>query len=102
MSDETLQDKAFNIAKNLKYNGYQRWLTNTLGIKLLLLKLISSKDLAEELHKPIISKLKKRKVHSPFIDNIWRVGLGNMQFINKFNKKCRFLLCVIDIFSNYA
>ena len=32
---------------------------------------ISNKELAEELHKPIIKKFKKRKVQSPFIDNIW-------------------------------
>ena len=27
-SDKVLRDKAFNIAKNLKYNGYQRGLTS--------------------------------------------------------------------------
>ena len=32
---------------------------------------ISNKELAEELHKPIIRKFKKRKLHSSFIDNIW-------------------------------
>ena len=32
-------------------------------------KVISNKELAEELHKPIISKFEKRKVHSSFIDN---------------------------------
>ena len=31
---------------------------------------ISNKELAEELHKPIIKKINKRNVHSPFIDNI--------------------------------
>ena len=31
---------------------------------------ISNQELTEELHKPIIKKFKKRKVHSPFIDNI--------------------------------
>ena len=31
---------------------------------------ISTKELPEELHKPIIRKLKKEKVHSPFIDNV--------------------------------
>ena len=29
---------------------------------------ISNKELAEKLHKPIIKKFKKRKVHSPFMD----------------------------------
>ena len=31
---------------------------------------ISNKELAEQLHKPAIKKVKRRKVHSPFIDNI--------------------------------
>ena len=34
-------------------------------------KKIYLKELAEELHKTIIRKLDKRKVQSPFIDNIW-------------------------------
>ena len=32
---------------------------------------ISNKELAEELHKSIIRKFEKRKVHSPLKDNIW-------------------------------
>ena len=31
---------------------------------------ISNKELAEQLHKAAIKKVKRRKVHSPFIDNI--------------------------------
>ena len=62
---------------------------------------ISNKELAEELHKPIIRKFKKRKVHSTFIDNIWGADLADMQLIIKFDKGIRFLLCVIDIFSKY-
>ena len=38
-----------------------------------------NEQLAEELHKPIIGKLKKRKVYSAFKDNIWGVDLGYMQ-----------------------
>ena len=34
-------------------------------------EIISNKKLAEQLHKPIIRKFKKRKVDSPFIDNFW-------------------------------
>ena len=62
-------------------------------------EIISNKELAEELHKPIIRKSEKRKVHSPFLDNTWGVDLAHMQLISKFNKGFRFLLCVIDIFS---
>ena len=62
---------------------------------------ISSKELAEEVHKSITRKRKKRKVHSSFIDNIWDADLADMQFKSKFNKGFTFLLCVIDIFSKY-
>ena len=58
-------------------------------------------DLAEELHKSIIRKLKK-KVYSRFKGNIWGVYLADIQLISKFNKEFRFLLCVIDIFGKYA
>ena len=61
-----------------------------------------SEQLAEELHKPIIRKFKKRKVYSAFKDNIWGADLADMQLISKFNIGFRFLLCVIDIFSKYA
>ena len=59
-------------------------------------------QLANELHKPIIKKFNKRKVHSLFKDNIWGVDLADMQLLSNFNKGFRFLLCVIDIFSKYA
>ena len=65
-SDKVLRDKAFNIAKNSKYDGYQR------GIASMLYRFFDKKsagsginmhannkrllDLAEELHKPIIRK----------------------------------------------
>ena len=68
-------------------------------------QLASNKEniqLADELHKPIIRKFKKRKVHSSFRDNIWGIDLADMQLLSKFNKGFRFLLCVIDIFSKYA
>ena len=59
-------------------------------------------QLADELHKPIIIKFKKRKVYSSFKDNIWGVDLADMQLLSKFNKGFRFLLCVIDTYSKYA
>ena len=63
---------------------------------------VSKKELAEELHKPIIRKFKKRKVQLPFIDNIWGADLADMQLISKFDKVFRFLLCVIDIYGKYV
>ena len=63
---------------------------------------ISNKELAEELHKPIIRKFNKRKIHSPFTDNICGADLADMQLMSKFNKGFRFLLCVIVIYRKYA
>ena len=63
---------------------------------------MENKELAEELHKPIIRKFGKREVHSSFIGNIWGADLGDMQLLSKFNKRICFLLCVIYIYSKYA
>ena len=60
---------------------------------------MSNQELAEEFHKLITTKTKKRKLHSTFIDNIWVTDLGLLIFISKFNKGIRFLLYVIDILS---
>ena len=63
---------------------------------------MSNQTLAEELHKPVIRKFEKEKLHSSFIDDIWGADLADMHLIRKLNKRARFLLCVIDIFSKYA
>ena len=47
---------------------------------------MSDQQLAEELHKPIIIKFKKRKLYSSFIDNVWGTDLGDMQLISKVNR----------------
>ena len=65
-------------------------------------KNMTDQQLGEELHKPILRKFKKRKVQSPFIDNIWGADLADMQLTSKFNKEICFLLCVIDICSKYG
>ena len=49
-------------------------------------RIISNKELAEELDKPILRKFHKRKVHSPFTYNIWAADLANIQLTSKFNK----------------
>ena len=72
-SDKILCDKGFNIAKNRKYQWYQRVLASIVhkfvnkktaggAVKN---ETMQNKELAEELHKPIIRKFEKRKVHSP-------------------------------------
>ena len=108
-ADKILKNKAFDIANDPKYDGYQKGLASMVykffdskvsesGAKLTL----QNEQLAEELHKPIIRKFEKRRVYSTFKDNIWGFDLADMQLLSKYNKGIRFLLCVIDIFSKYA
>ena len=59
-------------------------------------------QLANELHRHIIRKFKRRKVYSSFRDNNWGVDLANMQSLSKYNKGIKYLLCTIDLFSKYA
>ena len=108
--DKVLCDKAFNIAKDPKYDGYQRDLASmvyqffdkkTSGSSLKT-KIYSNKELVKKLHKPIIRKFNKRKENPPLIDNICGADLADMELISKFNKGFRFLLCVIDIYCKYA
>ena len=111
-SDKVLRDKAFNIAKNPKCDGYQSGLASMV-YKFFDKKFVSSGinrhannenplELAEELRKPIIRKFKKGTVYSGFKDNISGVHLADMQLLNKFIKRFRFLLRAIDILSKYA
>ena len=116
-ADKVLRDKAYDIASNPKYDGYQRGLASMVykffdkksttepsslermgsGFKK-----SSSSLLADELHKPIIRKFNKRKVYSQFKDNIWGVDLADMQSLSRKNKGIKYLLCVIDLYSKYA
>ena len=107
-SDEVLRDKAFKIAGDPKYDDSQR------GLASMVYKFFDKKSkgsgitnesnyqLANELHKPIIRKFKKRKVYSSFKDNIWGVDLADMQSLSKYNKGIKHLLFAIDLFSKYA
>ena len=73
----------------------------TLANKSAIKSMPQNEQLAEELHKPIIRKFKKRTIYLAFKDNIWGADLADVQLISKFNKGFRFLLCVIDTFSKY-
>ena len=72
-SDKLLHDNAFNIAKNLIYDAYQR------GLALMVYKFFDKKsDLAEELQQPIIKKFENRKVDLSFKDNNQLDDLANI------------------------
>ena len=59
-------------------------------------------QLANELHRKIIRKFKRRNVYSSFRDNIWGVDLAHMQSLSKYNKGIKHLQCAIDFFSKYV
>ena len=112
-SDKVLRDKAFKIASDPKYDGYQR------GLASMVYKFFDKKSaslnkssgsgvvnepnyqLANEPHKPIIRKCKKRKVYLSFRDNIWGVDLANMQSLSKYNKWISIyyvqLICLVNM-----
>ena len=69
-SDNVLRDKAFNIAKSPKHDGYQRELASMIykmfdkksresGFNI---EITHNEQLAEELHKPIIKKIFKKSL----------------------------------------
>ena len=97
-SDKLLKDKAFAIASNPKYDGYQRRLASMVykffdkKSKGAGIKFMSSQQVAKELHKPIIRKFEKRRVYSSFKNNIWGDDLADVQLISKYNKGIRYLL----------
>ena len=70
-SDKVLKDKAFNIAKNPKYDGYQRGLASMVynffdkkstGSGVANNEIKQNLQVAKELHKPIIRKYKERSI----------------------------------------
>ena len=72
-SNKFLRDKAFNIAKNPKYDGYQRRLASIVykffdkksasGSGVANNKIKQNLQLRDELHKPIIRNLLERTVY---------------------------------------
>ena len=107
-SDKVLRDKAFKIASYPKCHGYQR------GLATMVYKFFDKKSsgsgvatepsyqLANELHRRIIRKFKRRKVYSSFRDNIWGADLADIQSLSKYNRGIKYLLCTIDLVSKYA
>ena len=103
-SDQLLRDKAFRIVRNPKYGGYQRGLAsmvyNFSDKKSSGSAIVneSNYQLANELHKPIIQKFRKRKAYSSFRENIWGVDLADIQSLRKYNKANKYLIRAISIY----
>ena len=106
-SDKVLRNKAFKIASDPKYDGYQR------GLASMVYKFFDKKSsgsgvaaepnyqLANALLRQVIKKFKRRKVYSSFRDNILGVDLADVRSLIKYNKGIKYLLRAIDLFSKY-
>ena len=83
-TDRVLKDKAFKIASNSRYNGYER------GLASMVYKFFDKKSKGSGLKKinnylmNFINQLliNLKKVYSSYKDNIWCVDLADMQLIN--------------------
>ena len=75
-----MKGRAYEIARNRNYDGYQRALASTV-YKLFNKKKTTgsgisvNEQLAEELHKAVIKKFKRRKLYARFKGNIWAPDL---------------------------
>ena len=76
-----MKDRAYEIARNHGYDGYQRALAS-MDYKFFDKKTGSgisvNEQLAEELHKPVTKKFKRRKVYARFKNNAWAADLAEM------------------------
>ena len=105
ISDKILKDRAYEIARNRSHDGYQRALASMVnkffdkktgsGISV-------NEQLAEELHKPVIKKFKRRKFYARFKANIRAADLAEIESLSSKNKNVKYLLCLIDVFAKYA
>ena len=105
ISDKILKDKTYEIARNCNYNGYQNVLPSMV-YKFFDKKtewgIIVNEPLVEELYKPVIKKIKRRKVYARYEDNIYAPDLAEMEPLSSRNKIVKYLLCVIDFVTKYA
>ena len=104
-SDKVLRDKAFNIAKNPKNDGYLRGLASVVykffdksrKVGVLIYHQSLTNNQLKNCTNQLLETLKKRTGYSIFKDHIWGADLADMQLISKFNKGFR-IYCVLLIF----
>ena len=97
-SDKVLRDKAFKIASDPKYDGYQGGLASTVykffeeKSSVSVVEAEPNYQLANTLYKHIIKKFRRKKIYSCFRNNIWDIDLADMQSLRKYNKGIKYLL----------
>ena len=114
-SHKVFRDKAFNIVKNPKYDGYQRGFASVVYKFLdkrsstannsggaVTSGIMPKQQLAEELHKSVVKKFAKQQ-YTHFEDNIWGSDLADMQLIRKSNKDFYYVLfiSIVDMHGSF-
>ena len=80
MADNVFCDKAFNMAKDPKYDEYQ------IGLTSMVYKFFDKKTLGDAVTSEIMSNQQlAEEVRPSFIDNVWSSDLVDIQLISKFS-----------------
>ena len=101
VSDRILKDRAFEIAINPKYDGYQRglaFMVYNFSDKKLEPGINVNEVLAQEFHKPVIKNFLKRKVYARFKVNIWTADLAEIGTLSSKNRCVKYSLCAVNDF----
>ena len=103
-----MKDRDYEFARNRNYDGLCNYRTALACMvyksfdKKVGLGISVNEQIAEELHKPLIKKFKRRKVYARFKDNIWAADLAEMRSLFSRNKNVKFISRAIDVFTKYA
>ena len=94
-------DRCQHVLTSMIYNFFDKKSRDTItytGAE----SISEDQKLAKELHRPIARKFQWPKLYLSYQNSIWDADLANMELISKYNKRAKFLLCVIDIYSKCA
>ena len=96
-----MKNRAYEIAINPKYDGYQRvlaFMVYNFFDKKLEPGVNVNEVLAQGFHKPVIKNFLKRKVYARLKVNIWTTDLAEIGTLSSKNRCVKYLLCVVDVF----
>ena len=95
-----MNNKTYKIAKNRGYDGYQEELATMIYqffVKKTGPEITVNQQLAKDLQKPVIKKIKRKQVNFSFKGNNWAEDLAEMRSLSSKNKNIKYLLRAIDV-----
>lgn len=102
--NEILNDLYFNLNSPISFTSLSNLYNATRGDKISKKTIQEwlSKQASYTLHKSMIKRFPRRKMHATKPNAIWQCDLADMSFIQTSNNHNTFLLCCIDVFSRMA